>query len=128
MSEKVQAVATVHQITAWSGPLPDPKHLQLYESTCPGAAKSIIEMAAKEAERRHEREMAAIAAKTEKNRSYVGTVFRGQHYAFAVIVLVLAAATICGFLHEAKLGMVIAGVGLANIAATFIGRRSSSVK
>ena len=46
MSEKVQAVAAVHQITAWSGPLPDPKHLQLYESTCPGAAKSIIEMAA----------------------------------------------------------------------------------
>ena len=34
----------------------------------------------------------------------------------------------CGFLHEAKLGMVIAGVGLANIAATFIGRRSSSAK
>ena len=52
----------------------------------------------------------------------------GQHYAFAVIVLVLAAATICGFLHEAKLGMVIAGVGLANIAATFIGRRSSAAK
>ena len=34
----------------------------------------------------------------------------------------------CGFLHEAKLGMVIAGVGLANIAATFIGRRSSAAK
>ena len=29
MSEKVQAVATVHQITAWSGPLPDPKRLVL---------------------------------------------------------------------------------------------------
>jgi len=122
---KKNDVVAVHQITSWSGPLPQPDHLKDYELVCPGAAKMVIEMAVKEAERRHELEVLEAKGKSENNQAYYKTVFRGQHYAFAVVALVLAAAAYCGYVHEAKLGMVIAGVGLANIAATFIGRKSS---
>jgi len=129
MSDK-QIAKVEHQVVAmWQGPIPSPEALQSFEAVVPGAAERVLKMAEDEAKVRrdvmqsdHEYENRTREHDTIR---YHEGVKRGQYLAFTVTMTIVLSAGVLACLGHEKTAMVVAGVGLANIAATFIGRRSS---
>ena len=70
----------------WQGPLPPPKQLAEFEKVHPGAAERIIQMAEREQNNRHQKEMATIRSRDQ-------WLARGQWLAFAIVLAALGVVT-----------------------------------
>ena len=122
VEQKVVAAAV------WQGPLPPPEVAAAYEKLRPGAFDRILTRMEDELKYRHEIELKDLQNKDRKNDAYHRTVAVGQWLAFFIMLAILASSVVVALKGHDKVACIIAGVGLANIAATFIGRRSSAAK
>ena len=129
MKDEKSVVKVEQQVVSmWQGPLPSPDALRAFESVVKGAAERVLTMAEEEARVRRsvmQKDHEAENCTREKDVvEYHGGVKRGQYLAFFLTMTIVVASAVIACLGHEKAAMVIAGVGLANIAATFIGRKS----
>lgn len=103
------------------GPLPHPRILEGYETTCPGAADRIIKMAEKQQEHRMSMEKSVVSA---GNRDSKLGIICGTIVCLAVII----AGVIMTFVADsAAVGAFLSLSGLGSLVGTFIyGTRSNS--
>jgi uncharacterized membrane protein len=92
----------------FSGPLPPPESLQEYDNVVPGLAREIVDQWKDETAHRHKTIDGLRATDREAMRLFHEGEKRGQRYALAAIVLVLAVVVISLLLDRPAVG--IAGI------------------
>lgn len=111
---------------SYSGPLPPPEHLAIYEETAPGSAERIIAMAEREQAFQHkaqemalENERRAIDATLHLTNRDLARLDRGQWMAYSLSVL---AYSLAGFFAFAKGAEVAAIVSLLAGTVPLVGK------
>lgn len=131
MSKQNSVVKTAGSLvsTHWQGPIPDPASLAALKQLVPDAPERILAMAEDEARARREltqrdHDSANLAKEVDVKGYHLG-IARGQWMAFLLLSLVVVGSVVCSLHGDTKSAIALASVGIVNIAATFIGRRSS---
>jgi len=122
---EIQHVA-IERNKTFSGPLPAPEDLRLYEEALTGAAERIVAMAEAEQRERFRREdfrheEAMIAARN----AYVAER-RGQICALVSALCLISGAVVCVVLGAPWVGAALAGTTLVGVVASFLGRWKKS--
>ena len=115
------------RVEAFSGILPHPEFVRQYEASCPGIADRIMRLAELEAERRHEKEMAAsrrddVLADTfqEESRASVQEKHRGQWFGFGLGISCVAGAL---WTSSTPLAIALCTTSVGFILSAFLGKR-----
>lgn len=114
-------IAQLTAIKQYSGPLPPPEQLQIYEQVLPGAADRILAMAENENKHRHNKE----------NRALNGTILNerlGMAFALLICLSAIAGGVYCIFKGQAIAGSFISAVPLTGIVIAFIRGRNHNIK
>lgn len=97
----------------FSGPIPPPEILRMYDEVVPGTAATIISWAQTEAG--HVRDMERLAVEGElKERA------RGQWMGLTIGVVALVAAVVCVVLGSAWVGATIGGATVVSLVGAFV--------
>lgn len=103
-----------------SGPLPDPRSLQMYDAVLPGLAERIVAMAEGEATHRRRLERTVVESDVDRARD-------GQRMAFALAILFLAGSVWLVLAGYPVAGTVLGTVDLVALVTVFIvGRREDA--
>ncbi|HEY4526937.1 MAG TPA: DUF2335 domain-containing protein [Candidatus Paceibacterota bacterium] len=103
----------VRQSTSYSGPLPHPETLRMFDQVVPGAAERIIKMAEDQSNHRKELEKKVIESDIARSRL-------GQILGFAIAIVGLVVSAIVSIYGNAIAGGII-GVGtLASLVGVFM--------
>jgi uncharacterized membrane protein len=116
--DKPQIVALQHQ--EYSGPLPPPDALAMYDKIIPGAAERILKMAENEAAARHRREDKLTENEVMLTRNIVRSSYLGIFFAFASVVLLIALAYYALTAGYPAVATSIIVINLASVAGMFI--------
>lgn len=110
-----QAVATIiHQVEErYSGPLPHPQHLEMYERTLPGAADRILTMAEKEQDHRH-------AWEDRELRSSIFTETVGRFGGIGVAVALVVGAVFCAVTGANAIGVALVTASAVSMVPAII--------
>ena len=98
---------------AFSGPLPPPAMFGEYDDVLPGAADRILAMAERQAAHRQEWEISALRSEQKDST-------RGQWLGFLISLGALIAATYLTVDDHVVAPILLVGVGLSGLAASFI--------
>lgn len=120
-ADNISHQVTVHQQSAFSGPIPPPEALAQYDQIVPGSADRIIQMAENETKHRHSLENTALNATVNETR-------RGQRYGMAIGIVVLITSIIALFLGYETAASVLGGGTLVSLVSVFVYGRSASSK
>ena len=107
-----QQITTVQQ-ALYTGPIPQPNHLEHYDKICPGAADRIISMAEKEQSHQHSVEKDAIAGEISERRL-------GQLLAFGIAFATIGVGAYTGINGAEITGSFIGVGGVTGLAWIFI--------
>ncbi|MBF0488554.1 MAG: DUF2335 domain-containing protein [Nitrospirae bacterium] len=119
------------QITAHSGPIPDPATLQAYEKTLPGLAERIVVIAENEQKYRHKigeneqkhkhkAEDDALILKKDALNIDAKERFRGQTYGLIIAMAGLIASVISVSLHAQTTASIIGGTTVVGLVTVFV--------
>lgn len=105
--EDKKKITGIMQQEKFEGPIPHPKILQQYEKVYPGSAKTIIDMAVKEQEHRHEMDKTIVqsevllnAGQVEMIRASIKLKSRLQIFGFALTAALVIIGLVCIFLNK----------------------------
>lgn len=113
----------------YSGPIPHPAILGLYEEVLPGSAERILAMTEKQQDFRHSQEKMVLTAEVNDLKADREEARRGQNYALAIALVVVTCGTITAALGHGWAATGIMGTGTAPVVASFInGRRRSGYR
>lgn len=116
-AQVMQRVTTViSSQEAFRGPIAHPKHLEHYESVCPGAADRIIAMAEKEQDSR-------VAWVDAQQREDHIDKKRGMYCGFAAFIVLVGAAVFCGWIGQPVLGGSFLATGVLGAVGLFVNGR-----
>lgn len=110
--------ASLTEIT--TGPLPHPEHLERYDKVIQNGAERIMKMAEKEQETR----LSRLNASVEMAKKGLSMQSRGQWFAFSLVIIILALATLFVFTGHETVAYILFGTGIASIAGLFLGIRN----
>jgi uncharacterized membrane protein len=103
-----------------SGPLPDPRTLQMYDAVMPGLGERIVTMAEDEARHRRDLERKVVGSDVDRARD-------GQRMAFALAVFFLGASVWLALAGHPVPGTIIGTVDIVALVTVFIvGRREDN--
>ncbi|MEO7142948.1 MAG: DUF2335 domain-containing protein [Bryobacteraceae bacterium] len=109
---------------SFAGPLPPPSILASYDAVCPGSAERILAMAERQSAHRQELERIYTNANVEEMHLGFREAQRGQVFAFLISVAFLAVGAYVSVHGQPWIGVVLGGMGLTSIAASFIEGRA----
>jgi len=112
----------------YSGPIPDPHSLEMYEQIQPGFADRLISMAEKEQEARLKSQENLIEIERNNSTKELNNFKRGQVFAILSVVMVIALCTYVFNLGFSKEGRDIAISVIIGLAAIFITGRFVKAK
>jgi len=95
---------------SYSGPIPPPSLLKAYDAIVPGSADRIMRWSESQTEHRQRLER-------EESRAEIAQFARGQHYALAIGVMVVAGAVACAWLGHPWVSGVLSVAGFGAIGA-----------
>lgn len=111
---------------SYTGPLPEPRDLEYYELTVPGAGKTILDMAVKEQNARHELQKMAAENAIKHGRELNQIPKRGQIFAFLSVLVVAGLCFSMAYSGDSdnatKLGIAV----MIGLAAVFLGAKWST--
>ncbi len=120
MADKNASIAAIQ--TTWIGPVPPPATLECYQKIVPNAAERLFLYAENEQRNRHKSDQRDFDITEQDIKEHYKSVLIGQIMSFVIIILIVASATICAYLHETELGCAIAAIGFISFVSVFIGR------
>ena len=116
-ADELELVSEELQEILYTGPLPPPEQLEVYERLMPGATKAFFEMFKKQSEHRQFIEREVVM-------SNVRSTTRGQWMAFTLFGTVAVLGFVTVFLGYTATGLIASMSNLAGVLALFFNRRS----
>ena len=104
---------TQHETVSFSGPLPPPSHLELYEKILPGAAERILKMAEEQSAHRRSLETKVIHAGIASSN-------KGLIFGFIIGISGFVVVGYCASLGYQILAGVIGALDLASLVGVFV--------
>ena len=80
---------------SFTGPIPPPDYLALYEDVSPGLAHRLVQMAADEANHRREMETKLVESRCADSDAYHAETKRGQIFALFIVLAGFGASAYC---------------------------------
>ncbi len=117
----------VNQVSAlfreeYSGPIPHPRHLAMYEDACPGAADRILKMAEDSLHGQIDLAKASTASEISDRKI-------GMYLGFSSLVILIVSAVVCAISGQTVIAASFIGVGALGTVSKFIhGRNGNSDK
>uniref|UniRef100_Q3ASH4 DUF2335 domain-containing protein n=1 Tax=Chlorobium chlorochromatii (strain CaD3) TaxID=340177 RepID=Q3ASH4_CHLCH len=116
-----QSLQVTKSLQAFSGPLPHPDLLREYENILPGCAERILVMAELEQTKRHE-------ITERESKGLLDHLARGQHYAFAAVIITFASAIYLAMNGHEFIASTIVTLDIIGLVVAFITGKALSLK
>lgn len=113
-----------NEVSVYSGALPHPDHVRIWQENVPNGAERILAMTEREIEHRHEMEKREMAIEEAAHPKSFSEAKRGQYLAGAINVFGIGCATYLGSVGATWPAIVIGGFCAVMLSASYMQPRN----